>query len=292
METIKWALKFFGDQLRGHSQSARLDAEILLAFVRQQERSYLYANDDQELTPAQCKWLQLLVNERLRGMPIAYLTGIREFWSLPLRVSKDTLIPRPETELLVELSLQLLARQDKVSVLDLGTGCGAIALALAHARPAWRISACDQSKKALDLAKINAAELGLTNITFYHSNWFSKIHKKLRFDAIVANPPYIATNDPHLQHKELSFEPASALISGKDGSAALECIIRQSLAKLSEHGLLLLEHGFKQKELVCGLLKAHRYANINCWQDWQGNDRVSGGIKVSRAVPSKSPGQY
>ncbi|CEK09900.1 HemK protein [Legionella hackeliae] len=277
---IKQALEQASIQLAQCSSSARLDAEILLAHVLIRNRSYLYAYPEATLTQVQWQSFQRLIARRLEGVPIAYLTGTREFWSLPLKVCEDTLIPRPETELLVELTLTLLADNKQAQILDLGTGSGAIALACASEKPQWKITACDCSPGALQTAEENAARLALSNVYFYHSDWFENITPHQLFDAIVANPPYIATNDPHLVEGDVRFEPQLALVSGEDGLYALKHIIKHSIARLKPGGLLLLEHGFDQKSAVTSMLNEYGYTEIQCWQDWQGNDRVTGGKRI------------
>jgi release factor glutamine methyltransferase len=277
MIEIKAALLQAISELEAQSNSARLDAEILLAYVLMKTRSYLFAHPETILSSAQWHTFQHLLSERVKGVPIAYLTGMREFWSLPLQVCEDTLIPRPETELLVELTLKLLNGKQEAQILDLGTGSGAIALACASEKPRWQITACDCSSAALRTAEENASNLGLTNICFYKSDWFENISTTQTFDAIVANPPYIAANDPHLLIGDLRFEPRLALVSGDDGLTAIKHIIQHSLARLKPDGLLLLEHGFDQKSVIESMLNNYGYSHVQCWQDWQGNDRVSGG---------------
>jgi release factor glutamine methyltransferase len=259
------------------NDSFRMDAEILLAHVLMKDRGFLYAYPDTMLTKLQEQTYQRLIMQRLEGVPIAYLTGTREFWSLPLTVNEDTLIPRPETELLVELTLNLLSDNKQAEILDLGTGSGAIALACASERPAWRITACDCSSGALKTAEENASRLNLSNVYFCHSDWFEKIPAGAMFDAIIANPPYIAAADPHLLKGDLRYEPKLALVSEEEGLGAIRHIIQYSIARLKGGGLLLLEHGYDQKIAVTSMLKKYGYTQIKCWQDWQGNDRVSGG---------------
>jgi release factor glutamine methyltransferase len=277
MTEIKTVLLQATAQLAAESDSARLDAEILLAHVLMKSRTYLYTHPDEQLSKAQWQTFQQFLSKRVQGVPIAYLTGTREFWSLPLKVCEDTLIPRPETELLVELTLTLLKDKFQAQILDLGTGSGAIALACASERPDWHVLACDCSPGALQTAEENAARLNITNVEFYCSNWFEKIAETQKFDAIITNPPYIAVDDPHLIRGDVRFEPSLALVAGDNGLAAIKYIIQHSLARLHPGGLLLIEHGFDQKSAVESMLNDYGYSDLQCWQDWQGNDRVSGG---------------
>jgi release factor glutamine methyltransferase len=279
MIEIKTALLQASNELKTYD-SARLEAEILLAHVLKKTRSYLYAHPDNLLNDELWQAFKDLVKQRVKGLPIAYLTGMREFWSLPLKVSQDTLIPRPETELLVELSLDLLADIPQAQILDLGTGSGAIALACASEKPDWQITASDCSPAALKIAEENAIRLDFTNINFYLSDWFKGLKATPQFDAIVANPPYIAANDPHLFIGDLRFEPSLALVSGEEGLTAIEHIIQHSLERLKPGGLLLLEHGFDQKSAIRSMLNNYGYSQLQCWQDWQSKDRVSGGVKL------------
>lgn len=277
MMDIKKALAEAMAILEPDNPDCRVDAEVLLAHVLIRSRSFLYSHPEVTLTSLQWNRFKALVEQRRQGHPIAYLTGIKEFWSLPIRVTKDTLIPRPETELLVEITLSQLHEVPEARILDLGTGSGAIALALAKEKPSWQIVASDFSEGALKTARENAASLGLDNIQFIHSDWFANIHEPAAFHAIVSNPPYIASADPHLHEGDVRFEPQTALISGETGLQALQHIISQSLARLCPNGLLLVEHGYDQKSAVASMLKDYGYKAIHCWQDWQGNDRVSGG---------------
>lgn len=277
MTEIRTVLLQATAQLAAESDSARLDAEILLAHVLMKSRTYLYTHPDEQLSKAQWQTFQQFLSKRVQGVPIAYLTGTREFWSLPLKVCEDTLIPRPETELLVELTLTLLKDTFQAQILDLGTGSGAIALACASERPDWQVLACDCSPGALQTAEENAARLNITNVEFYCSNWFEKIAETRKFNAIITNPPYIAVDDPHLIRGDVRFEPSLALVAGDNGLAAIKHIIQHSLARLHPGGLLLIEHGFDQKSAVESMLNYYGYSDLQCWQDWQGNDRVSGG---------------
>jgi release factor glutamine methyltransferase len=273
---IKHLLENATRLLSTNSPSPRLDAELLMLHTLNRPRVYLYAHPEAILTPAQWQQYQQLLEQRITGMPIAYLTQTREFWSLPLRVCQDTLIPRPETELLVELALGFLNDVSPANILDLGTGSGAVALALASERPDWRIMAVDKSAKALDVARDNAVRLGIHNLELLRSDWFEDIPLQ-SFNAIVSNPPYIADHDEHLNQGDVRFEPKEALVSGKDGLDALTHIIQHSFKRLKPNGLLLLEHGYTQGPAVTALLIKTGYQNVRCWPDAQGHDRISGG---------------
>ena len=281
MIDVKRALNLAINQLEPYSETARADAEILLAIVLAKTRTWLYAYPETLLSKTQLLDFQRFVARRSLGTPVAYLTGTREFWSLPLKVNEETLIPRPETELIVELALNIMSHQKDAQILDLGTGSGAIAIALAKERTDWHITATDCSTGALETAKENADELDLQNIRFIESDWFSQITTPALFHAIVSNPPYIAANDPHLGAGDLRFEPQLALISGNSGLSALEHIIKHSIARLEPDGLLLIEHGFSQKSAVTSMLNDYGYVEVECWKDLHGNDRVSGGKRIS-----------
>lgn len=281
MIDVKRALNLAINQLEPYSDTARTDAEVLLAVVLAKTRTWLYAYPETLLTKTQLLDFQSFVARRSLGTPVAYLTGTREFWSLPLKVNEETLIPRPETELIVELALNIMNHQHGAQILDLGTGSGAIAIALAKERNDWKVTATDYSKGALETAKENASSLNLQNICFIESDWFEQITTPVLFHAIVSNPPYIAANDPHLGEGDLRFEPQLALISGNSGLSALEHIIKHSIARLEPDGLLLIEHGFSQKSAVTTMLRDYGYVDVQCWQDLHGNDRVSGGKRIS-----------
>lgn len=257
---------------------AELEAEILLGYVLNKNRAYLFAHPEVLLNQQQFKSYQNLLNQRDQGVPIAYLIGEREFWSLNLKVNEHTLIPRHETELLVELALEKIDDSADTCILELGTGSGAISLALAKEKPHWQIIACDINEEALHVAKENAAYHQLNNISFYHSNWFSKIPQR-QYDAIVSNPPYIADDDPHLKKGDLRFEPQKALVSGQKGLADLQWIIEQGYDYLLPNGILLLEHGYDQKLNVQAILNKLGYKKVQTWQDMQGQDRVTEGIR-------------
>lgn len=274
MTSIKTALEDAGAQLTAHSESARLDAEILLAHVLNVTRTFLYTHATDALDASILEAYQTLLLRRLTGEPIAYLTGIKEFWSIPLSVNDATLIPRPETELLVESILTRLSTHEEASILDLGTGTGAIAIALAVTKPRWKITAVDVSFATLSVAKHNALTHDLHNITFIQSDWFGSIPEQ-KFDAIVSNPPYIEENDPHLYVGDVRFEPKLALTSGPTGLNALTTIIQQARPYLKKPGILLLEHGYNQAAAVKDLLTQAHFDAIACIHDLQNHPRVS-----------------
>ena len=259
-------------------KNPELEAEILLCYVLKKNRAYLFAHPEEMLSQQQFEAYQKVLEERAKGVPIAYITGERDFWSLNLKVNRHTLIPRHETELLVELALEHILDTTETYVLELGTGSGAIALALAKEKPHWQIIACDISEGALSTAKENARDNKIQNVTFYHSDWFTNIPQR-QYHAIVSNPPYIAEHDPHLQEGDLRFEPQSALASSQEGLADLQWIIKQSYDYLLPNGWLLLEHGYDQKHKVQAILNELAYKNVQSWKDMQGHDRVSGGLR-------------
>lgn len=253
-----------------------MEAEILLCHILNKNRAYLFAHPEQLISQTQYERYQHFLTERAKGIPIAYIIGEREFWSMNLKVNTHTLIPRHETELLVELALAKIPNKTDTQILELGTGSGAIALAIAKERPNWHIVACDVSKEALQIAQENAQHHQIQNISFYHSNWFNNI-PKYQYHAIISNPPYIAEHDPHLQEGDLRFEPQHALVSNQEGLADLHLIIKQGYDYLLPNGLILLEHGWNQKLEIQAILNKLGYKNTQCWRDIEGHDRVSGG---------------
>lgn len=273
MTTIAQLLKLGREILTPVTATASLDSELLLADALGRSRSHLYAWPQRPVAAHQCERFLQLLQRRRQGEPVAYLLGRREFWSRQFRVAPGVLIPRPETELLVEQALPRIPERDEWQIADLGTGSGAIAVTLGLERPAARIVATDISPQALALARTNAVSLGARNVTLVRSDWASALPQD-RFDLIVSNPPYIAMDDPHLQG-EIRFEPATALVAGKDGLAAYRRLIPQAHACLKPKGWLLLEHGHTQAEAVARLLEQTGFTDIHCHHDLQGHPRVT-----------------
>jgi len=265
------------------SASPRLDAEILLAFVLNKQRSYLRAYPELKLDTNAVHEFSRLIARRAAGEPVAYLTGERDFWSLTLKVTPDTLIPRPDTELLVETALACFSQINSatIKVADLGTGSGAIALALASECASCQITATDLSVAALAVAKANASKYQFSNIEFVHSNWCSAFAPQQRFDMIVSNPPYIRNNDPHMQSSELACEPEFALTSGDDGLDAIRQITEQAKEFLTDGGWLLVEHGYDQANAVKQLFLDHGYLDVETKQDLAGHDRICAGKYIT-----------
>ena len=271
MSTVSEALDWATEQLR-ESDDARLDSQVLLAYALNVSRTWLFTWPDKALDGATLTAFNALIEERKSGTPIAYITGYRDFWSLRLKVTPDTLIPRADTELLVETALTLKNVEKPCDVIDLGTGTGAIALSLANECPSWRITATDINPKTLAVAKENATRLELA-VSFKESAWFDAIND--RYDLVISNPPYIESDDPHLQQGDLRFEPADALSSGKDGLDDIRRLVQQALKHLKKDGYLLLEHGYQQAEAVHSLMEKAGYIDIETHQDIEGRDRVT-----------------
>ncbi len=282
--TVAQALYNGKQELEQSSETPRLDSQLLLLHAinstsANDEASaktitWLLTWPETLLTEVQIHAYRELLSTRAKGKPVAYITNAQGFWSFDLKVTADTLIPRPETELLVECALEKIPDSNRFSILELGTGSGAIALALAAEKPASHILATDISRAALEIAEYNADQLELKNIHFKHSSWFESIASQ-KFDVIVSNPPYIPEEDPHLQQPCLQYEPELSLSSGSDGLEALRIIIRQSQRHLHRGGWLLLEHGYDQKQAVQSLLKAERYTHIATVNDLNQQPRVS-----------------
>jgi release factor glutamine methyltransferase len=250
------------------------DAELLLAHVLRASRGWLFAHGDAALPAGAAERFTELVARRRSGEPVAYLTGRQGFWSLDLAVTPATLIPRPETELLVELALERLPAEVPLRVADLGTGSGAIALAIARERPHARVVATDASEAALAVACGNAERNGVGNVAFRSGDWFAPLRGE-RFDLIASNPPYIALDDPHLGEGDLRFEPATALSSGADGLDAIRTLVAGAPAHLAAGGWLLLEHGWTQGDAVRALLQQAGFGDVRTAQDLEGRDRVT-----------------
>ncbi|WP_019557001.1 peptide chain release factor N(5)-glutamine methyltransferase [Thiomicrorhabdus arctica] len=294
--TIENCLRAANQQLiqAGLVDSYRLDAELLLAHSLHVSRTYLFTWSDKLLDCQQQLAFDEVLQQRLQGKPIAHILGEREFWGLNLRVTVDTLIPRPDSETLVEAALELhqqtqdspstpdskpeIKTDQAWSILDLGTGSGAIALALKSECPLCMVTAVDFSQKALQVASENALNLQL-DIKFLQSDWFSAIQATQSFDCIVSNPPYIEDADPHLFQGDVRFEPITALTSGQDGLDDIRKITDQAWSFLNPNGWLLIEHGYHQAKSVAALFKSHHYSNIRGVKDLGGNPRITLGQK-------------
>ena len=257
-----------------------VEAQILLAHVLDRDRCWLYAWPEHVPEPSQRRAFEHLLARRRGGEPIAYLTGCKEFWCLPLKVGPATLIPRPETEHLVEAVLDL-GLETGARIVDLGTGCGAVALALAHEHPDWSVTATDISPETLAIAVENARRLGLSHVDFRRGDWFDALPASTRFHAIISNPPYVADGDPHLAQGDLRFEPRAALAAGQEGLDILAHLITGAPAFLQPGGWLWLEHGADQGHRVRALLHAAGFVETTTRRDLAGLERCSGGRRVS-----------
>ncbi len=279
MASIQKLLDNATDYLMTASDSPRLDAEVLLAFVLEKNRSYCRAWNDKILDSPTISRFESLISQRLEGVPIAYLTGKREFWSRDFNVSPDVLIPRPDTELLIELCLAQIPTNSTFNILDLGTGSGAIAVTLAAERPHVKVSAVDASAAALAIAKENARRHDCQNVEFILSDWFSSV-PKIKFDLIVSNPPYIAPDDEHLSQGDVRFEPKSALISAGNGLHDITVIATEAKNYLTPCGQLWFEHGYNQAPAVRTILTQLHYSNLQTFTDLAGQPRVTKGIFI------------
>lgn len=277
--TISQALQGARHELQAYSSSPAVDAGILLCHVLACTSAHLIAWPEKELNAEQAMQFEQLVAQRKQGTPVAYLTGTREFWSLDFKVTPDVLIPRAETETLVEFIIETFSEQPSLNVVDLGTGSGAIACALARERPGWNITATDVSEQALVIAQHNAT-LNQVNIAeFVHGSWFEPIRDR-QFDIIVSNPPYVAVNDPHLESGDLRFEPTSALTSGEQGMDDIRRLTQQAGACLKSGGWLILEHGFDQQQLVREAFGKSGFIDIIQRNDIAGLPRMSAAHKA------------
>ncbi|MFQ5468779.1 MAG: peptide chain release factor N(5)-glutamine methyltransferase [Gammaproteobacteria bacterium] len=273
--SIKDSLNKATRQLSNNSESATLDAEVLLAHMLGRSRTYLHTWPEQILNTEQQSSFNTLIEKRVAGVPVAYLTGSKEFWSLNLSVTPATLIPRADTEVLVEGVLEIVDPDQRIRILDLGTGSGAIALALARERPHSEIVATDISSAAIQVATKNAERFSLTNVEFLTGEWFDAIDSKEKFGLIVSNPPYIAENDPHLRQGDLLHEPRQALIAENNGLHDIELITAHAKSYLSNKGWLAIEHGFDQYDEVNELFRCYDYANIKQRRDITNHYRVT-----------------
>ena len=274
--TIKCLLLHGQQTLQNSSDSAKLDSQVLLSFVLHKPISYLFTWPEYELSELQEQQFQQLLKRRLNGEPIAYLVGEKEFWSLTLNVAPSTLIPRPDTETLVELVLTNHGDAN-LSCLDLGTGTGAIALALASERKNWLIHAVDYHDDAVLLAQKNAQQNQLKQVEIYQSDWFSQVTNSQGFDIIVSNPPYIDENDHHLSEGDVRFEPLSALVAKEQGYADISHIVEHARSYFTKHGYLYIEHGFEQAQQVQAIFNQYGYQQVQTQQDLAGNDRITYG---------------
>jgi release factor glutamine methyltransferase len=275
MHSIKSVLTEAADQLASVSGSALLDAEVLLAMALDKPRTYLRTWPDNLLQPEQLAAFNTLLEQRKQGMPIAYITGNREFWSRDFQVTTDVLIPRPDTELLIELSLKLIPPNEPFQIIDLGTGSGIIAITLASERPQAQVSATDFSSAALHIAKLNAGK-HQARIQFFQSNWFADLPAN-KFNLVISNPPYIAPDDNHLQQGDLRFEPKTALCAAEQGLSDIRTIAADARNFLQLHGHLLIEHGYDQSEQVQCLFKDLDYDNVQTYTDLSGQPRATYG---------------
>ncbi|MEJ2129548.1 MAG: peptide chain release factor N(5)-glutamine methyltransferase [Woeseiaceae bacterium] len=270
--SIEQAVLAATEKLRDVSDAPRLEAELLMARAINMPRSFLFAHPEDELDDASLQRLDDSVNRRVSGEPMAYITGIREFWSMELAVSPSTLVPRPETELLVDVALRNISRKAEWDILDLGTGSGAVALAIGRERALCSITATDISEDALAVARENANRNSIPNVEFLQGDWTGPVAGRT-FHVIVSNPPYVRDDDEALE--KLTAEPLSALAAGDKGLDAIAVIARDCPAILADDGLLVLEHGAEQEQLVAELLKQHGWANIRCYKDYSGLPRVT-----------------
>ena len=270
--TIRAVLAQTAARLDDVSESGRLDAEILLARAIDMPRSYLFAHPEDTIDEATVERLEKTVQLRLSGEPMAYITGIKEFWSLELMVSPATLVPRPETEILVDRALREIPLDADWRILDLGTGSGAIALSIASDRQLCDVTAVDISAEAIAIAQQNARQLNISNISFLEGDWTEPVADQ-RFNVICSNPPYISEGDEALE--ALTAEPMLALLSGSSGLDAIELLARDCVSIIADNGLLFLEHGATQKDQVAEILKSYGWTSIQCYDDYAGHPRVT-----------------
>jgi release factor glutamine methyltransferase len=265
------------------SDSADLDAEVLLCLVLEKQRSYLRAWPDLDLPTDLALQFWALIEQRQKGMPVAYLTGSREFWSRDFQVTPDVLIPRADTELLIELCLALIPTDKPCKIIDLGTGSGIIAITLAAERPLAVLTGTDFSLAALAIAKLNAKQHQISNVHFYQSDWFASVPDS-DFQIIVSNPPYIAEDDEHLTFGDLRFEPRSALSAAESGLRDINMIVHTAFPRLISGGYLLIEHGYDQQQQVQALFNKCHYQQIQTITDLAGLPRVTFGQRLTTTI--------
>ncbi len=283
MTTVAEALRR-ARELTSVSDSPRLDVELLLTRTLDKERVWLYTWPETELTESQQAEFERALSRRRKGEPIAHIIGEREFWSLSLSVNASTLIPRPDSERVVELALGLTENTPSGRALDLGTGTGALALAFASERPNWAVAALDASTSAVELARHNAQRLGLERVKCLHSDWYTALTMDDQFDLVMSNPPYIADSDPHLKRGDVRFEPRSALVAERQGLADIEHIVNLSPRHLLPGAWLLIEHGWEQGRAVRELFAVRGFQEVRTEQDLNERDRVTLGQWSSKEV--------
>jgi len=279
MPTIKELLIEARSMLKG--SDARLETELLMEAICGVGRNHQFSHPEEQLTEEKVERFSRALQRRMSGEPMAYITGCRGFWDMELQVTPDVLIPRPDTECLVEQALERIPNDVNWQIADLGTGSGAIAIAIARERPLCGITATDNSSAALVVASENALALHVKNISFVHGSWGQPLEKR-RFDMILSNPPYIRTDDPHLFEGDLAAEPCYALVSGSDGLNAIRQIISDSTIYLKPNGWLILEHGYDQAAEVYDLLQHTDFNEIFTHKDYGGNDRVTAGRRQNQ----------
>ena len=277
MVNIESNLRQASDALHKVSESPRLDAEVLLSQALAQDRTHLRAWPDKKLTVEQQRNFETLLQRRLSGIPIAYLTGHREFWSREFEVSPDVLIPRPDTELLIECALKLIPNVPTFKLIDLGTGSGVIAITLAAERPLADVTATDICPRALAIARRNAHKHGTDNIVFTENHWLDSLPADASFNLVISNPPYIAEEDPHLARGDVRFEPQRALVAKRQGLSDIEIIVSSARKHLANPGHLLIEHGYDQQQPVQRIFKEQNYREIKTHRDLSGQPRVTYG---------------
>ena len=265
------------------SDSATLDAEVLLCLALQKQRTYLRAWPEQDLPADLAQLFWVLIKERQQGIPVAYLTGRREFWSRDFLVTPDVLIPRADTEVLIELCLALIPTDQACKIIDLGTGSGIIAITLAAERPLAELTGTDFSMAALAIAKANAEQHQISNVQFYQSDWFESVPDG-KYQIIVSNPPYIAEDDQHLQLGDLRFEPLSALSATESGLSDIRIIVNEAYARLESGGYLLIEHGYDQQQQVQGIFNDCHYHQVQTVTDLAGLPRVTYGQRLTTTI--------